>query len=109
MITSLRLARVDDEPLEELGVLDVNRLVETELLGRELKAGPRRLVTTALRAGRVLRRHEKDHERDERDDEEEQDRPEKSPDEISEHVPFLLVVPLAAESYLVTETTWGAG
>src|SRR2546426_8089890 len=77
---------MDDQAIEKLVVLDVERLVERELVRDELEACCRGLVTAALHSSRVLRPHEEDHERDERDHEEEQQRPEDSPDEVSEHL-----------------------
>src|SRR6266542_6315648 len=77
---------VDDDPLQEEAVLDIDRLVEPESLDRVSHARRLRLLPTADEPFRRVRRDEEEDERDDGDPDEEHHRPEDPPDHVLEHL-----------------------
>jgi hypothetical protein len=75
---------VEDEALEEVRVLDVDRIVQAQELF-DLRDPLRRRRLSRGQPRRVRRHQEEDHVGDDRHRQEQHDRPEQTPDEISEH------------------------
>ena len=73
------------QPLDELAVLDVDRLVDRQVFPRALDAGGRGALAAADEALRVGRREEEDDVRDEGDRDEQERRPQQPSDEVPEH------------------------